>query len=111
MIARTHIRYLPNQQIDKSKWDKCIDEAGNGLIYAYSAYLDHMSKQWDALVLNDYESVMPLTWNMKYGIRYLYQPFLCAQLGLFGNDLNSGLLDEFLKAIPAKFQYWDFLLN
>jgi Acetyltransferase (GNAT) domain len=111
MIAEINIRYLPHQQIDKPKWDKCIDAAGNGLIYAYSFYLDHMAKHWDALVLNDYECVMPLTWNMKYGIRYLYQPFLCAQLGLFGNNLDAGLLSEFLRAIPQKFVYWDFLLN
>ena len=111
MIAGIHIRYLPHKQIDKAKWDKCIDEAGNGLIYAYSYYLDHMAKHWDALVLNDYECVMPLTWNIKYGIRYLYQPFLCAQLGLFGNKLDAGLLSQFLQAIPRKFRYWNFLLN
>lgn len=111
MTAGRNIHYLPHQQIDKAKWDKCIDEAENGLIYAYSFYLDHMSKHWDALVLNDYESVMPLTWNKKYGIQYLYQPFLCAQLGLFGNYQDAALLSEFLRAIPGKFRYWDILLN
>ena len=111
MIAGIHIRYLPHKQIDKAKWDKCIDEAGNGLIYAYSYYLDHMAKHWDALVLNDYECVMPLTWNIKYGIRYLYQPFLCAQLGLFGNKMDASLLSQFLQTIPRKFRYWNYLLN
>ena len=35
----------PISEIDKAKWDHCIDNAGNGLIYAYSFYLDHMAKQ------------------------------------------------------------------
>ena len=48
----------------------------NGLIYAYSFYLDTMAKHWDAFILNDYEAVMPLTWNKKYGITYYYtSPF------------------------------------
>ncbi|MEO6546351.1 MAG: GNAT family N-acetyltransferase [Ferruginibacter sp.] len=105
------IQYLPYQQVDKKKWDGCIDRAGNGLVYAYSFYLDNMAHCWDALVLNDYEIVMPLTWKKKYGIMYLYQPFCTAALGLFGNDINGEMVKEFLKVIPAKFKYWDIYLN
>jgi hypothetical protein len=70
-----------------------------------------MAKQWDALILNDYEAVMPLTWNKKYGISYLYQPFLAAQLGVFGKNISAELLEDFMDAIPPKFKYWDFYLN
>lgn len=105
------ITYLAHAHIDKQKWDRCIDHSSNGLIYAYSFYLDAMSKHWDALVLNDYEIVMPLTWNKKYTIYYLYPPFFCAQLGVFGNDITAGIVNAFLKNIPAKFKYWDFYLN
>ena len=66
---------------------------------------------WDALVLNDYEAIMPLTWNKKYGICYLYQPFLSASLGVFGNELSAELVNTFLNAIPEKFRYWDIYLN
>lgn len=105
------ITYLRNAEIDKIKWDACITNAGNGLIYGYSYYLDHMAKHWDGLVLGDYQAVMPLTWNRKYGIAYLYQPFLCAQLGVFGNDITEALTQQFLWAIPSKFRYWDIYLN
>jgi hypothetical protein len=111
MTTGYRIHYVPYDKIDFIKWDHCISTASNGLIYGYSYYLDHMAKQWDALVWNDYEAVMPLTWNRKYGIAYLYQPFLTAQLGVFGNDLTPALLESFLKAIPSKFLYWDFYLN
>ncbi len=111
MSSTFEIHYLPHEEIDFSKWDHCIDCASNSLIYAYSYYLNHMAKNWDALVLGNYDAVMPLTWNWKYGIYYLYQPFLTAQLGVFGNSLNAELLETFLRSIPSKFQYWDFCLN
>ena len=111
MSGSMNIQYLTNQQIDKPKWDHCIDNASNGLIYAYSFYLDRMAKHWEALVLNDYEAVMPLTGNKKYGIQYLYQPFLAAQLGVFGHAVSAELLESFLKAIPEKFKYLDIFLN
>jgi hypothetical protein len=105
------INYCTYQQINKVKWDDCIANADNGLIYAYSFYLDAMAKNWDALVLNDYEAVMPLTWNKKYGIHYLYQPPFTACLGIFGKSLNAETLSAFLQSVPAKFKYWDIYFN
>ncbi len=111
MHGENHISYLKRKDIDLKKWDDCIAKAGNGLIYANSIYLDAMAENWDALVQNDYEAVMPLTWKKKYGICYLYQPFLCAQLGVFGNELSKDLVNDFLKAVPKQFRYWDIYLN
>jgi hypothetical protein len=111
MKAGTDIIYLRHQQIDKIKWDECIQGCDNGLVYALSVYLDHMSPGWDALVLKDYKAVFPLPWKKKFGILYIYQPTLIAELGLFGNDITPGLLNEFLNAIPGKFRYIDLPLN
>lgn len=106
-----NIQYRSRNEIDTAKWNDCITRSANGLIYTYSFYLDRMAKNWDALILNDYEVVMPLPWNKKYGIAYLYQPFLTAQLGIFGNQIFPSLIDRFLATIPSKFKYWDFYLN
>lgn len=111
MAELFNIQYLTRDEIDTNRWNNCIDTAGNGLIYSYHFYLDLMAKQWHGLVLNDYEAVMPLTWNRKYGIAYLYQPFLTAQLGVFGKTISAELLEAFLNAIPSQFRYWDFYLN
>lgn len=110
-MPNNKISYISNSEIDKTKWDTCIDHADNGLIYAYSAYLDCMAAHWDALVLNDYEAVMPVTWKKKYGFYYLYQPFLSAALGVFGKGVDAHMLSSFLKAIPARYKYWDIYLN
>ncbi len=106
-----NIQYVKHSGIDKIKWDQCIDKAGNCLIYACSFYLDTMCRHWDALVLNDYEMVMPLTWNNKYGVRYLYQPFLTAQLGVFGNNISEKMVGEFIRLARLNFRYIDISLN
>ena len=111
MTNGASIEYLPNNKIDKEKWDLCIENASNGLIYGYSFYLDHLSPKWGGIVLNNYEAVMPLPTRQKFGISYLYQPAFCAQLGVFGNHLNREIFDRFLDSIPSKFKYWDLALN
>lgn len=106
------ITYLAHQEIDKRKWDVCINEARNGMIYAYSWYLDLISPGWEALVKKDYETVMPLTCNKKYGISYLSQPFFSQQLGVFSKkDADTKTADEFLGAIPPKYRFVEINLN
>ena len=111
MTTGDQIKYLQHKEIDKTKWDACITNAPNGLIYPYSFYLDSLAKHWDALVLNDYEVVMPLTWNKKYGFYYLYQPAFTASLGVFGNKIEESLVKKFMDAIPLKFRLIEISLN
>ena len=105
------IRYIPRAEIDIQKWDHCITHAGNGLIYAFSFYLDCMSRNWDALVMDDYNFVMPLTWNKKAGIYYLYQPAFTPMLGVFGESVNADITKKFIDSIPAKFRFIEINLN
>lgn len=108
----SHLQYLQRRQIETEKWDHCIDTAANGLIYGFSWYLDHMARHWDALVWGDYEAVMPLTWNRKWGIRYLYQPPFTQQLGIFARSaLTNELAHSFLNTLPAHFRLAEIYLN
>ena len=111
MSFHRNIQYLQHKEINKQLWDQCIDKSGNGLIYPYSFYLDAMADNWDGLVLNNYEAVMPLPFRKKIGFYYLYQPFVTAQLGLFANGVDANLLESFLKTIPSKFRLWEFSFN
>jgi hypothetical protein len=107
-----NLQYLQRKNIDTQKWDRCIGNAANGLIYARSFYLDNMATQWDALVLGDYEAVMPLTWRKKWGIKYLYKPAFVQQLGVFTHKpLTVELVSKFLLALPEHFPFADFFLN
>ncbi|TAE87084.1 MAG: hypothetical protein EAY81_04625, partial [Bacteroidetes bacterium] len=105
------IKYLSHQEIDKIKWDDCIAQSNNELIYAYSWYLDIVAPGWEALVLNDYEVVMPLPTTTKY-LNVIYQPFFAQQLGIFNTqNLKHFTVSDFIKAIPAKFKYINICLN
>lgn len=96
------ISYLPYKQIDKAKWDECIAKSRNRLIYGFSFYLDTMATNWDGLILNDYEAVMPLPWRKKLQVKYLYQPAFMQQGGIFsksylGGEVTKCFMDESLK--------------
>ena len=107
-----NISYIKHAQIDKKKWDHCIANAANSLIYAYSYYLDVMSENWDALILNDYEIVMPLTWNKKFGISYLRQPAFTQQLGIFGNSsFTDNITEPFIDKALKLFSFAEINLN
>ncbi len=106
------IRYLTNDEIDKKKWDDCIKESFNGLVYAYSWYLDIVAEDWEALIEDDYERVFPLTGNKKFGINYLFQPPFTQQLGVFSKGiLSEKTVESFLNAIPSKYKYAEINLN
>lgn len=106
------VRYLSHAEIDLAKWDLCIEQAPNGLVYAYSWYLNIASPNWEALILDDYLAVMPLTAHRKYFIHYLSQPYFTQQLGVFAkHGLSQDLLQTFLLAIPKKFRFIDIQLN
>src|SRR6185369_10170077 len=111
MTIGNQIKYLQHTEIDKAKWDACITNAPNGLIYGYSFYLDCMATHWDALVLEDYEAVMPLTWNKKYGFYYMYQPAFTASLGVFGKNLAREIVADFISMFPTKFKLIEISLN
>jgi len=111
-MGHSNLQYLHRKQIDTAKWDQCIARAANGLLYAHSFYLDHMASAWDALVLGDYEAVMPLPWRKKFGIHYLYQPFVTYPLGVFASGaIDNSLLETFISNIPARFKFIDIDLN
>ena len=105
------IHYLKHHQIDKTRWDRCINKAVNSRVYACSWYLDMVCPGWEALVEEDYTYVFPLTGRWK-GIYYLYQPFFAQQLGLFSSEiLTEARLHEFLEAIPRRFRFVEIHLN
>jgi hypothetical protein len=106
------IRYLERDDIDTAKWNKCVANSVNGIVYAYTWYLDIVAENWAGLVADDYRAVFPIPYNKKYGIGYVYQPFFSQQLGLFSVDpISKNLVNEFLKKIPKGFKYIAISLN
>ncbi len=103
---------LKHSEINKKKWDICIENAFNGNAYAYSWYLDIVHPEWEAFVENDYERVMPLTGKTKWGFSYLFTPYFIQQLGIFSNSiLNPEIIAGFLEKIPEYYSFAEYNLN
>ncbi|MBN2639074.1 MAG: hypothetical protein JXR65_08300 [Bacteroidales bacterium] len=106
------LRYLSHAEIDKSKWDRTIEKAFNGNVYAYSWYLDRIHPYWDAIIEGDYERVMPITGSKKWGVNYLFQPFFSQQLGVYSlNILTASHVQDFINNIPDKYRLAEYHLN
>jgi len=111
-MSNPEIRFVPNNDIDRTKWDRCIAYSPFGIAYAYSWYLDRICPKWDALIWGDYQYLMPLVNNSKYGISYIYQPFFTQQLGVFSQlPIEPAIVDRFLNVIPKQFRLTDMNLN
>lgn len=106
------IRFFRNDEIDRKRWDECIEGSYNGALYALSWYLDATADYWDALVADDYAMVFPLTYYKKAGFKVLRQPIHAQQLGLFSKAaINEDIVLRFLKAIPKSFRLGSLHLN
>ncbi len=98
--------------IDEAKYNACIENSENGMIYACSWYLDVVCDHWDCLILEDYAMVMPLPRRTKLGMDYIYLPCWIQQLGIFySKELSAEIVMAFLEAIPEKFLLTDIFFN
>lgn len=106
------IKYISHQDIDKNLWDEAIRNSPAGNMYGYSWYLDIICNGWDALVMDEYSAVMPLTKRRKYFINYIFPPFFAQQLGIYSKTpVAESLQNEFLNSIPETFRFIEMNLN
>ncbi len=111
MIANK-IYYLDVGEIDSQKWNDCVNASVYGipqLCYVQFEYLNAICEtQWGALILfnadnSTYKTVMPLPYRKKWGLlHYIYQPYFCQQLGVFGASTDYDI-NDFISFIPKKF--------
>jgi hypothetical protein len=100
------IEYLNRKEIDDRKWDEVIARSPAETLYPYSWYLDAATDRWSALVMGDYRFIMPLVWKKKCGVRYLYQPLYCQQLGVFSREVTDPLLvNRFIDQTRKRFRF------
>ncbi len=108
----SQLRHIERQDIDIEKWDHCIINASNTMIYAMSWYLDIVADHWSALVWNDYEMVMPIPYRVKLGFRYVYQPCFTQQLGIYSKYcLEEDMVNTFIDKMCAEYKYVQTNLN
>ncbi|NUM31463.1 MAG: hypothetical protein HUU47_03970 [Bacteroidetes bacterium] len=106
--------WIKNIEINRNKWDACINECSWGNIYSLSFYLDYIThNRWDALIIGDYDYIMPVPIKSKFGIEFTYRPDFCQQLGVFTkfNIIEKEILQLFLKKLTERFITFIYPLN
>lgn len=95
------IRKIKRKDLDLKKYSKAINEALNYRIYAEYWYLDVLTEEkWECWVYGDYEVVMPIPLQFKFGIKFVLQPTYCQQLGVFyKEEISDELFREFEKKL------------
>lgn len=105
------LQLLPSNKIDRKKWDECLNSSSNPLIYASSAYLDHMADNWDGIIAEGYAFIMPIPWRKKFGIKYCYKVPFIQQLGVFGKAVQEDDIKSCIQLMFAWFRYGDYSFN
>lgn len=106
------LHYISYSEIDKLRYDKCIDNSVNGNIFALSWYLDTVCQNWDIIVDEQYKCVMPLPYIIKKGKKHLTQPILCNQLGIYSSYLMlPSLFNSFYCELEGRFDSSYLVMN
>lgn len=104
------VEILPSNKIDISKWDNCIHNSSNALVYATSSYLNYLTDNWHGIVVNDYDCVMPIPWRRKFGTRYTYDVPFMQQLGWFNaKSMNDDA--DLIQILFSFCKYGDYAFN
>ncbi len=107
-----NIKHLNNSDVNFIRWDNCINNAVNGNVFAYSWYLNILCENWEALVLGNYEYVMPLFRKTRFNKNTYYTSKLGVRLGVFSNKLlTEKIVQKFIDAIPKKNSVINISLN
>lgn len=95
------IQRIKSADINRNKWDNCIKESFNSSVYGYSWYLDAVCSEWEALVENDYEALLPLPIQKLGGIKYVANPAFAPMLSVYARSIPSPAKhSDFFSAIP-----------
>ncbi|NNF35642.1 MAG: hypothetical protein HKN68_16160 [Saprospiraceae bacterium] len=86
-------RYVPFEEIDKNKWNGAVHYAHNGNVHGYYWYLKAVFREWDAVIEDDYQSVMPIISSPLHDVIYDLIP----QLGPYSvNVLHSSRIKDMI---------------
>lgn len=106
------IKCLSRRKVDTKKWDAVVASSEFETIYPYSWFLDSCAQNWMALVMNDYECIMPVVLKNKFGFKYSYQPVHCQQCGVYSEkNVDPEITRMFLHALNKQIRLGDYAFS
>ncbi|MBB6369801.1 hypothetical protein [Chryseobacterium shigense] len=91
-------------EINFIKYTGCLEKSEQRKYSASKDFLDATTdKQWDVLIYNDYEAVMPVPFILKKGIKIVQNPLICQQLGVFSVKDDKKINEKFLHFLQKNY--------
>mgnify|MGYP000111586694 CR=1 FL=1 len=90
------MKFIERAHIDTVIWDAKIAQSNIENIFCYSWYLDACAKNWGAIISDDYNTIVPIAYNNKLGVKQMYQAQFTREIDIFGNEFNWKEALEFL---------------
>lgn len=106
------IKKLKYHEIDYEKYSDCIENSVQRNFYAQREILDFLTnKNWELLIWNNYEYVMPIPIKKKFGFVFAVMPLFCQQLGVFGAVKNEKIEFQFLEFLKENYRMLTYSFN
>lgn len=82
------MKLISRENIDTKKWDERIKTSTIENIFQYSWYLDQCAENWSAIVEGDYETILPIPFTKKLGIKRFYQAPFTREYEIIGDGYS-----------------------
>ena len=106
------IKRLKYEEVDWQKYQNCLEQSEQYIFFAEKKYLDLLLHQnWEILVDNDYEAVMPIPLAKKWGFTFVVMPLQTQQLGVFSEKDTPELNESFLAFFQQNYKVFYYAFN
>ena len=106
------IKRLKYEEVDWQKYQNCLEQSEQYIFFADKKYLNLLLHQnWEILVDNDYEAVMPIPLAKKWGVTFVVMPLQTQQLGVFSEQDTPELNESFLAFFQQNYKVFYYAFN
>lgn len=106
------IKRLKYHEIDWRKYQKCLENSEQYLFFAEKQYLDLLiGENWEILIYEDYEAVMPIPIVKKIGFNFVLMPLQTQQLGVFSEKDDAVINQKLLEFFQKKYKIYYYAFN
>lgn len=106
------IDIIENRNIDREAYEQVIQHSDILPVNAEPWFLDIICPAWKLIVWDDYKAVMPVVWNRKFGIPYVYLPPFSYSVGIYSPyDVSVDVVREFVGVLWRHFRKIDLNLH
>lgn len=105
------IRKVDTQNLDAVRYTQCLRASAQYEFQAELEYLKTTHDDWEFLIFNDYEAVMPLPIKRKLGIKFVIFPPLIQQLGVFSKVDDMALNETFYHDLKTHYNVYYYAFS